>query len=47
MPKTHLAINKTIAQFTSQAFKTVNIPTKPTLEGFKIWIVANQGYILD
>lgn len=25
----------------------VNIPSKPTPEGFKIWILANVGYILD
>ena len=25
----------------------VNIPSKPTPEGFKIWILANKGYILD
>ena len=27
--------------------KVVNIPSKPTLEGFKIWVLANKGYILD
>ena len=25
----------------------VNIPSKPTPEGFKIWVLANQGYMLD
>ena len=25
----------------------VNIPSKPTPEGFKIWVLANEGYILD
>ena len=25
----------------------VNIPSKPTPEGFKIWVLADQGYILD
>jgi len=25
----------------------VNIPSKPTPEGFKIWVLANKGYILD
>ena len=29
------------------AFKTINIPFKPTLKGFKIWVLANKGYILD
>ena len=32
---------------TGRAFKTVNIPSKPILEGFKIWAIANKGYILD
>jgi hypothetical protein len=30
-----------------RASKIINIPFKPTLEGFKIWILANKGYILD
>ena len=25
----------------------VNIPSKLTLKGFKIWVLANEGYILD
>ena len=25
----------------------VNIPSKPTPEGFKIWVLANAGYVLD
>ena len=25
----------------------INIPSKPTPEGFKIWVLANQGYVLD
>ena len=30
-----------------RAKEIVNIPSKPTPEGFKIWVLANQGYILD
>ena len=30
-----------------RAPEIVNIPSKPTPEGFKIWILANEGYILD
>ena len=40
-PRTYLAVDETIVRFTGRAFKTVNIPSKPTLEGFKIWVVAN------
>jgi len=46
-PGTHLAVDETIVRFTGRAFETVNIPSKPTPEGFKIWVVADQGYILD
>ena len=27
--------------------KIINILLKPILEGFKIWVLANKGYILD
>jgi len=30
-----------------RAPEIVNIPLKPTPEGFKIWVLANKGYILD
>jgi len=30
-----------------RAPEIVNIPSKPTPEGFKIWVLANEGYILD
>ena len=30
-----------------RACEIVNIPLKPILEGFKVWILANEGYILD
>ena len=29
------------------SFKPVNILSKLTLEGFKVWVIVNQGYILD
>jgi len=30
-----------------RAPEIVNIPSKPTPEGFKIWVLANEGYILN
>ena len=30
-----------------RAKEIVNIPNKPTPEDFKIWVLANQGYVLD
>ena len=40
-PGIHLAVNKMIKRFTSRALEIVNILTKPTLEGFKIWVLGN------
>ena len=37
----YLAVNKTIQRFIERALEIVNILTKPTPEGFKIWILAN------
>ena len=47
MSGTHLAVNKTIQRFIGHTPEIVNIPSKPTPEGFKIWVLANKGYILD
>jgi hypothetical protein len=44
---THLAVDESIARFTGRAKEKVTIPSKPTPEGFKVWILANQGYVLD
>ena len=44
---THLAVDETIQRFMGRAREIVNIPSKPTPEGFKIWVLANQGYVLD
>jgi hypothetical protein len=35
-PGIHLTVDETIERFTSRASEIVNIPTKPTPEGFKI-----------
>ena len=47
IPGTHLAADKSILRFMGRSSEIVNIPSKPTPEGFKVWILANQGYILD
>ena len=47
VPGTHLAVDETIQSFMGRAVEVVNIPSKPTPEGFKIWILANAGYVLD
>jgi hypothetical protein len=46
-PGCHLAVDETIERFMGRAPEIVNIPSKPTPEGFKIWVFANQGYVLD
>ena len=38
---THLAVDETIQRFMGRAKEIVNIPSKPTPEGFKIWVLAN------
>lgn len=44
---THLTIDESIQRFLGRAAEVVNIPSKPTPEGFKIWCLANGGYVVD
>ena len=44
---THLTVDETIVRFMGRSKETVNIPSKPEPEGFKIWVLANNGYVLD
>ena len=46
-PGTHLTVDEAIQRFMGRAKEIVNIPSKPVPEGFKIWVLANAGYILD
>src|SRR5271155_196791 len=46
-PGRDLAIDECIEAFTGRTADIVNIPTKPTPIGFKIWVLADQGYVLD
>jgi Transposase IS4 len=46
-PTTDLAVDEAIQRFIGRAKEISNIPSKPTPEGFKIWCLANAGYILD
>jgi hypothetical protein len=43
----NLAVDEAIQQFQGRASEIVNIPSKPTPKGFKIWILAEDGYSLD
>lgn len=44
---THLAVDEAIQRFMGRASEIINIPFKSVPEGFKIWVLANQGYVLD
>ena len=46
-PATDVAIDECVEGFTGRTNDTVNIPTKPTPIGFKIWVLADQGYVFD
>jgi hypothetical protein len=46
-PGRDLAINECIKGFTSRTPDIVNTPTKPTPVGFKVWVLADNGYVLD
>ena len=47
IPGTHLAVDESIQRFMGRSSEIVNIPSKPTPDGFKVWLLGNQGYILD
>ncbi len=46
-PVIDVAIDECIKGFTGRTSDTVYIPTKPNPIGFKIWVLADQGYVFD
>ena len=46
-PGPNLAVDEMIQGFNGRASEIVNIPHKPTPKGFKIWVLACYGYILN
>jgi hypothetical protein len=46
-PGTHVSVDECIEGFCGRSPDIVNIPTKPTPIGYKIWVLAEAGYILD
>ena len=44
---TNVAVDECIQGFRGRCTDIVNIPTKPTPIGFKIWCLAEDGYIMD
>lgn len=46
-PGTHLAVDEAITRCTGRSWDIVTIPTKPTPTGYKMWVAAAEGYVLD
>jgi hypothetical protein len=46
-PGTQLIVDEVIQGFQGRASEIVTVPSKPTPTGFKIWVLAVNGYILD
>ena len=46
-PDTHLTVHESIQRFLGRSEATVNIPSKPVPKGYKIWVLANSGYVMD
>ena len=44
---THLTVDESIQRFQGRFAVTINIPSKPVPKGYKIWILANAGYVLN
>jgi Transposase IS4 len=42
-----IAIDECIEAFTGRSSETVIIPSKPTPEGYKIWVLAEKGYVFN
>ncbi|KAF1950990.1 pea pathogenicity protein, partial [Byssothecium circinans] len=43
----HLCVDEAIARFTGRASEIVIIKTKPTPEGYKVWVLAGDGVVLN
>ncbi|TKA71579.1 hypothetical protein B0A49_11802 [Cryomyces minteri] len=44
---THVAVDESMTSFTGRSSSTVKMPNKPILEGFKIWVLGQGGYVID
>ncbi|EGU88210.1 hypothetical protein FOXB_01272 [Fusarium oxysporum f. sp. conglutinans Fo5176] len=47
LPGTNLTVDKCIVPFTGRSKETTLVKGKPTPKGFKIWVIAQQGYFLQ
>ncbi|RYC79342.1 hypothetical protein BFJ63_vAg17777 [Fusarium oxysporum f. sp. narcissi] len=46
LPGTNLTVDECMVPFTGRSKETTLVKGKPTPEGFKIWVIAQQGYFL-
>ena len=46
-PGTHVAVDECIKRFKGRSPAIVNIPSKPDPTGFKVWVLAFHGYVLN
>ncbi|KAF4419461.1 hypothetical protein FACUT_11478 [Fusarium acutatum] len=47
LPGTNLTVDECMVPFTGRSKETTLVKGKPTPEGFKIWVIAQQGYFLQ
>ncbi|KFA53217.1 hypothetical protein S40293_10033 [Stachybotrys chartarum IBT 40293] len=47
VPGTDLAVDECMIGFEGRAYEKTTVPSKPTPTGFKVWVVAQQGYFLQ
>lgn len=46
IPGTHLAVDECMVRFQGRCKDKTTIPTKPIPTGFRIWLLAQDGYFL-
>ena len=46
-PGRDIAVDEHIARFQGCSYKTTTIPSKPEPTGYKIWVIAQDGYFLQ
>ncbi|KAF5541353.1 ac transposable element-derived 4 [Fusarium phyllophilum] len=47
LPGTDLTVDECMIPFTGRSKETTVVKNKPTLVGFKVWVIAQQGYFLQ
>jgi hypothetical protein len=47
LPATHVSIDEAMLPFSGRSEDTVNMKHKPIKEGFKVWVLADQGYVYN